>query len=266
MSAILRFLELVRRELEAADVRGELGGLDPSEPHKIWAVMPSGLRVVAIFDAPPADPNGKRERLQTLLDSFASLAPPLETPSVSPLAKTAHELDDALVALTQRARATAALVIDDTSPVIWGNSLVPHGPEDVDEAMWVARIAQAAAARGTSLPELVALDEAAMRVALGDDSELGRDVERIRELGVRAMDRAHVFAMRAVATTREHEGKALPVASDVPLMVRHFANIYRLIVVFEGPFSELHAESAIIHALPVIERLVTSLPPRARSR
>jgi hypothetical protein len=32
--------------------------------------------------------------------------------------------------------------------------------------------------------------------------------------------------------------------------------------VFDGPFSELHAEGALIHALPAIERLVTSLPPR----
>ena len=30
---------------------------------------------------------------------------------------------------------------------------------------------------------------------------------------------------------------------------------------FDGPFSELHAEAATLKALPMIERLVLALPP-----
>ena len=52
--------------------------------------------------------------------------------------------------------------------------------------------------------------------------------------------------------------------------MRGFANIYLLLVVFEGAFSELYVESAVVHALPGIEHLVLSLPPldpgRARAR
>ena len=42
---------------------------------------------------------------------------------------------------------------------------------------------------------------------------------------------------------------------------RGFANIYLLVVVFEGAFSELYVESAVVHALPAIEQLLLALPP-----
>ncbi|HVY45555.1 MAG TPA: hypothetical protein VHB21_06725 [Minicystis sp.] len=41
-----------------------------------------------------------------------------------------------------------------------------------------------------------------------------------------------------------------------------FAGIYVLVLVFDGPFDELGARRATQHALPTIERLVLSLPPR----
>ena len=44
-------------------------------------------------------------------------------------------------------------------------------------------------------------------------------------------------------------------------MARAFASIYVLMLVFKGTYSELHAEAALLHALPVIERLVLALPP-----
>ena len=42
---------------------------------------------------------------------------------------------------------------------------------------------------------------------------------------------------------------------------RGFANIYLLLIVFEGAFSELPVESAVVHALPSIEHLLLALPP-----
>jgi hypothetical protein len=44
-------------------------------------------------------------------------------------------------------------------------------------------------------------------------------------------------------------------------IARGFANIYQIIVIFAGPFSELHVESAVLHALPIIEELLFALPP-----
>jgi hypothetical protein len=273
MQALLRFLEYVRRELGADDVRGELGGRDP-EQDVVWATMPGGIRVVAIFDTPPEDLAAMRVKLRTLVESFASLGgrdhvlggegsqPPAQRVGVG------HDLDDALDVLAQRARALAALVIDDASPVIWGSSLVPHGPEDLDEAIWVARVAGALEALGLDPIELVAEQPGDVHAALAakgapDAGALARDVDRLRDLGTRVLDRPHVLAMRALAAVRESEGKEPPPRpAGTHLMVREFASIYRLVLVFDGGFSELHAEAALIHALPAIERLVTSLPPR----
>ncbi|MDQ3036348.1 MAG: hypothetical protein M3Y87_28370, partial [Myxococcota bacterium] len=209
MQALLRFLEYVRRELGADDVRGEIGGRDPS-PDAIWGTMPGGIRVVAVFDTPPEDVAELRAKLRTLVESFASLArdPVLgvETPQSSPPQRVGvgHDLDDALDVLAQRARALAAIVIDDTSPVIWGSSLVPHGPEDVDEAIWIARVSRAVVAVGLDPVELLAKDPEAVHAALvaagaGDAGALARDLERLRELGPRVVDRAHLTTMRAIA-------------------------------------------------------------------
>lgn len=278
MKALLRFLDVVRRELEADDVRGELGGRDPG-PDVVWGKMPGGIRVVAVFDTPPADLEPKRVKLRALLDSFASLGTREEaTPPPPPRVGAGHELDDALDLLAQRARALGALVIDDASPVIWGSSMVPHGPEDVDEAIWVARVLGAVEALGLDPLALVERASEEIRPALvqagaSDAAALARDVERVRELGPRVLDRAHLLAMRAVAAVRASEATRADEAGDAGsspdlraegehALVRSFANIYRVVLVFGAPFSELHAEAALIHALPVIERLVTSLPPR----
>jgi len=45
-------------------------------------------------------------------------------------------------------------------------------------------------------------------------------------------------------------------------IVRPFATIYLLAVAVDGTLSELSADGAMLHALPAIERLVLSLPPR----
>ncbi len=50
-------------------------------------------------------------------------------------------------------------------------------------------------------------------------------------------------------------------ADDYGLLARGFANQYWTALVFTGPFSELRADGALVHALPMIERLVLSLPP-----
>lgn len=46
------------------------------------------------------------------------------------------------------------------------------------------------------------------------------------------------------------------------VIVRSFAAIYVLVVVFPGPFDEIRAKHAISQGLPIIESLVLALPPR----
>lgn len=70
------------------------------------------------------------------------------------------------------------------------------------------------------------------------------------------LDPALQRALRAIA---ERRGGG---SAEGPTIARRFAGIYELVLVFEGAYSELHAEAAIVRGLPWIERLVTSLPPR----
>ena len=80
-----------------------------------------------------------------------------------------------------------------------------------------------------------------------------------------ARSRHHLLTCLAVARARrEAHPQTLRWAHHEPqfgYFVRSFANIYLLITVFEGAFSELHVESAVLHALPSIERLLLALPP-----
>jgi hypothetical protein len=50
--------------------------------------------------------------------------------------------------------------------------------------------------------------------------------------------------------------------ADFSCIVRSFASIYVLVVVFHGSVDELRAKSAISQALPLVESLVVALPPR----
>jgi hypothetical protein len=82
----------------------------------------------------------------------------------------------------------------------------------------------------------------------------------------------HLAARRAIPIVR-----ALPEIEQLPkgghlhaahaeagfgYVARSFAGIYVLVLVFEGPFDELGVRRATQAALPAIERLVLSLPPR----
>jgi hypothetical protein len=53
----------------------------------------------------------------------------------------------------------------------------------------------------------------------------------------------------------------LPLADDLEALVRPFAGLYVLAVLFREPLSEPIALGAILHAVGLIERLVMALPP-----
>lgn len=277
---LIRWLELVRRSLGAADARIEIGGQEPTLSTCVSTEIAAGRRVVAVFEEPPRDPAALRARLDVLVETFAGM-----TRGGPPAARSRTEshvrLGDALARLTVRADALQALVLDVTSPVLWGTShdrpavavddetLERRGQlfgaassAGVDPAAWlVARAAGVA-------PEDRPADEEAMARALAE--ELSGTIQR--EPPASPTDWARfVQVTRAAASFRRATAGAnrLPVAlastvGEEPSpcwLARSFASIYALLLVFEGAPSQLQAEGAMVQALGTIERLVLSLPP-----
>ena len=274
MDALLRFLELVQRELQADDVRFEVTVQPSSEP--VVHALESGFRIVAVGAKALADDDARRRRLVVLADAFtetlAAAAAETPTPHVPSTALANHALDETLGALARVAQAMVALVVDERSPVIWGSSAVPRGPEDADVAAWVSAAAQSATRGGLDLAELLGLstarrDELLAPLTAEDQARVLRALVRLESLpnlDTPAARRPFVLTMRAIAAVRRGAADARTVATEgEPLgwLARGFAGIYRLVLVFDGSYSELHAEAAMIRALPVIERMVTGLPP-----
>lgn len=273
MQQLLRLLEVIRRELGAVDARAEIGGAEPADPRLLFCSLPGGLRLVAVFDQPPDGADALRDRLESLAASFAELAP---TPAElggrrRELAWT--ELDGELEVLASRAGACQALVIDVGSPVVWGSSAPERREDGVPAAIEAARAWEQAVARGFDLAELLELDQDALveRLAGTGAERLAGVVARLRG-GVRRSRpswQRHLLASRAIQAVRAASAgqtstahlKELVRRDGFAYFARGFGSIYWLVLVFEGQLSELGAEGAVLHALPIIERLVLALPP-----
>jgi hypothetical protein len=276
-------IELVCRDLEADDARVEIGGRDPDDPAVIWCPINSVRRLVVVFPTPPVDFESKQERLRALVSSFVDLAAPESDeglPAPDPRGLASRRLDDELHALAVRAGAVSALVVDDRSPIVWGTSEPRRvAQEDVETALRTAAAAMMADAAGVDLEHLIELDSREVTEALtrhGLDRQtvatLHDEVNRLQDVSRRrgtAVWRGHLLAARAIARVRD-AARERPRAGhlheivregDFGYLARSFATIYTLLVVFDGPLSELHAEGAVLQALPAIERLVLDLPP-----
>lgn len=274
MQELLRLLDVVRRELGADDARAEIGGREPSAG-TVWTVLPSGLRIVAVFDEPPEDADAKRARLETLVSAFegAEQALELAAPSPSRDAAAATQLFDALDALVALARAESAAVIDGRSPEIWGSSLAPRGPRDMDEAAQLTGAIRLAKMAGLDFAELLAGDEPRIADALmesgalrpGQAIELEHRIAEIREAGARLRHPSAWRLAGALCRLRDADTMGMPREDPQRIyLVKPLGGyVYRLVIVFpEKGASPLHAEAAMIKALPVIESLVERLPPR----
>jgi hypothetical protein len=274
---VIRLLDVVKRELGSMDARAELGGLEPSDPRLVWCVASVGWRLVAVFEEPPDDPEDKRAKLRSLAESFSgTLEEARPTMHHATPVSARRRLDEALELLAARAVAAGAAVVDARSPEIWGCSEVQRTREDMDTAVTTSVVAEQLAEHGIDFAELVAHGSEWADQALSSlrDRQLGqrlRDAcERLsaqsRRDGVEAW-RRHVLLARAMAGLRQADaagqmGSRMVVSGPgLGWMARSFAGIYRALVVYPGPFSELQAEGALVRALPVIEQLVTALPP-----
>ncbi|HVW29499.1 MAG TPA: hypothetical protein VHC69_29245 [Polyangiaceae bacterium] len=121
---LLRFLELVVRELSASDARVELGGRDPEDPRFVFRVATNGGRVVVVFDAPPPNRAAIEARLATLVDTLYGATDHTQSPASArtPPDFAGRRLDDELERLSERAGASGAIVFDLASPIVWGAS------------------------------------------------------------------------------------------------------------------------------------------------
>lgn len=272
MEDLLRFLDLVRRELSCQDAHFEFGGEVPREPDRVWAEVQGGWRVVARYDKlPEPDRAPRSEKLQNLVEAFSGVASVLQVRSprfTSPSA--ARELDDALALLAEKADALRAVVIDEDSPVLWGSSESPPGLEDAETAMWIGELAESASAAGLDMVELVQLapEQLRERVAQLEPRKLRerliRKLPLVRELGsLRDAEgwHAHFASCRAIAAVRRAPEHHESFQEDLGWLARDFGGIYHVILVYDGPFSELGATRVMLKALPAIEHLVLALPP-----
>jgi hypothetical protein len=272
-TAMLRFLDLVRKELGARDTRAELGGLDPDDTHVLWARVAGGFRIVALFDDPPGDREEKQKHLETLVTGFAQTLTEAALPTPpSPQETAAKRLDEALEALRARTGAVGAVIVDGHSPVLWGSSDPERHSDDVEELVKLGDALSSLLEAEVDLDAICALRGAdtARRVR---DLPLGREAGALLARALAGPDdtavRHYLLTCLAIARTR-HEASS-PSSSPTSRWVHHevqfgylvrgFANIYLLVLVFEGAFSELYVESAVVHTLPAIEQMMLALPP-----
>jgi hypothetical protein len=206
---LLRFLELVVRELAASDARVELGGRDPEDPHLVFRFAHSGSRVVVVFDAPPPDRAAVEKRLATLVDTLYGATEHMASPvsARTPPDAAGRRLDDELERLSERAGASGAVVFDLASPVVWG------------------------ASRSRS-----------------------RDHEKLYQAVIDCVRDAH-------SELRQQHTARLRVNATTECLARPFAGLYYIALAFDGDISEPTALGAMVHAMPIIERLVLALPP-----
>jgi len=279
--ALLRLLELVREKLGALDARVEIGGQPPSDDRQLWIELPGGRRVVVLFGEPVDQAARKLEQLETILGSFAGIAQGrVEGAEQASLVSVRAALDDELGRLSTRAGAIQAVVVDAGSPVLWGSS---HGGEPVVEVdpkllRRRAQLFEEAEQEGLDVATLLArgpvdsTDRGAwptINAVAGLDAELSRLHQRHAAFDAAAWKR-FVLTSRAVAAVRQHVPRAPATAGPLRAtmqgrglgyFVRSFGGIYFLVLVYEGPFSELRTQRAVGQVLARIERLVLKLPP-----
>lgn len=260
--ASARFLALLQTELSAQAARILASGVSPPDAtNAVSHRFEDGRTVVVVFAEPPENPDVIAAKLGMLATAFEQ----------SPRALNAHKarysvarsLKDELLALTQRAMALDALVIDADSPVVWGSArsqaFRPSRP-DYSTALLVEGDASHdwsdtdLAEISPSEPPPGDTDETS---EVFESSPLLEDTARLVELAL-----AHVRGLDALEGLAK--GKPLVhhfVGADFGVAAHSFSSIYLVLLVYPGRFDELRAERATAEALPRIEDLVSALPP-----
>ncbi len=272
---LLKLLELCQKELQASEARLELSTRDPADDKTLVASLRGGWQLVVVLPKPPDDLDAASARLEILAKSFIGLTTNPDDWSAMSRELVARRLDDELAEISERAGAVRALVIDRQSPMIWGTSGARRSDEDVDTGIKTAEALDTVLKAGVDMQELTNADADGARELLSTKGApatfLSREAERIRsESRSGNAWRHHLLVSKAIFGARRafradsHSGAHLRVLvheADFGYLARAFASIYCLILVFDGAFSELHAEAAAVHGIGAIERLVLALPP-----
>jgi hypothetical protein len=282
-----RLSTILQRELGAAGVRivAPADGMDDEDNAISWDLA-RGRRLIVTFAEPPPDPEEVRAKLGALVGSFAELLAEAAAEVPRPRRAPAEALNTELALLAGRSGAMSALVIDATSPVVWGASEGPSGSDDAEAEARVTAVFARARAEGVDWSNLLgrpapppgpgeprkeALEENGRRLRLVPPvNDFAHLAAGDRELLARhaQLARAAIARVRRHPALGElHHGKHLHEAvreDGFGYLARSFATIYVLLLVYGGPFDELRAERAVLRALPSIERLVVSLPPDDR--
>lgn len=264
-----RFVTLVCRELGATDVRVvEADAPEPGE-RVVSGRLHDGRRVDVTLEAVASDRAASLRRLQMLISAFESALVVSNEPEEQRRQPPAISLQEELRALTTRAGAIDALVIDAHSPVVWasaqGWAMRPPVDEQVRHAIEILQ---------QSRRDLID----ALRADMDDDEQgIANDAEQPSQkepaeaqaafgrhgpgaASQRAID--DVRSLSSLPSLRRGAHLAHMVRDDAfGYLARSFAGIYVLVVVFDHMFDELRAERAVRDSLPRVERLVLALPP-----
>lgn len=281
MSALERLINILKRELDALDVHVKTEETLADQAEITWPLGPNRWLALT-FPSPPTDLQPKRERLAILAESFADLIAEASRETPRPRPEPIATLQSELNALAGRTHATCALVIDAKSPIIWGASEAPTNSDDapidaqIHQAFthlhalgisWRKALAQPHAPQGERKPSTKsASPKRGLRLVPPIDEFAGLTpperavIAPCAEQTRRAIARLRAHPILPQLHRGEHLHEAI-VDPSVAYLARSFASIYILVLVFPGAFDELGAERAIVRALPIIERLVISLPP-----
>ena len=275
-----RLASILERELDAQNVY--VASTDEPaelEPHLTWD-LGHNQQLVVIFAKSSVNLQEKQERLTALSESFTDLFADATRAFPRSRPEPKNALQTELNALAGRARASTVLIIDAKSPIIWGASEAPSNPDDHPIDPQIHQAFVRAKQSGISWPDILAHPPTTDRKSTKPIAEPGRilrlvpPVDEWADLTETDRDilapRAEI-ARQAIAHVRAlpilpelHRGEHLHDAvidDSFAYLVRSFATIYLVILVFPGPFDELGAERALHRSLPTIERLVVSLPP-----
>jgi hypothetical protein len=223
--SIERFLAIVRRDLIGCDVQLLSDEPTPASlDDVILTSLPDGRCLVIISGADAPDNATLNARLQTLIECF----PTILGQSLRRRPPPPEALHAELVDVAQLPGIVDALVIDVASPVVWASAQAGSPP------MRMAHVSRHTPAE--------------LDVSAGVSELVKRALGELRQ--------------RHDLDTRRRGGAArfLVYDSDFSVFARGFADIYLLVLVFDGPFDELAVERLTKGLLPRIEELVLALP------
>jgi hypothetical protein len=234
-----QLLNFLRSEVGATEVGlTSQGDEAPSGKDVVALGLPRGQSLWARFAEPPRKKEAIRARIEVIAQSFSHLLELEATRGRIRRRSPTAELRITLKRLASSAAARDAIVLDTRSPIVWG-------------------AASGLSAEALGRPKLTLV---------------GRDDRTDEAPGTAAQQQRIALSRRVI-----REVRALPEIAQLPrgahlrrstragqvgYLVRSFASIYLLVLVYADPIDELRAEREVARSLSTIESLVLSLPPR----